>query len=55
MSTILMEIIQMINKLLFLKVQPSKKSVLCKKIKNSGKQEKKFQKGASSVLSTKLY
>lgn len=49
------EIIRMIRKLLFLKVQPSNSSILSKKIKLPKKQEKKFRKGASSVLSTKLY
>ena len=50
-----MEIMRMIKKLLFLKVQPQNTSILSRKIKTSNKQEKKFKKGASSVLSTKLY
>lgn len=52
---IFMEIMRMIKKLLFLKVQPQKTSILSRKLKTSNKQDKRFQKGASSVLSTKLY
>jgi len=43
-----------IKKLLFLKGMQSKGSVLSRKIKVSGKQEDKYKKGDSSVLSAKI-
>lgn len=51
----LVRIMQIIKKLLMLKSTKSQESVLSRKIKISGKQENKFKKGASSVLSTKLH
>ena len=49
------KIMRGIKKLLFLKGTQSKGSVLSRKIKISNKQERKYKKGASSVLSTKVY
>lgn len=49
------EFVQMIKKLLFLRGVQSKGSILNRKIKISGKQEKNIKKRDSSILSTKVY
>lgn len=49
------EIFNAIIKIFFLKGMRSDGSVLNRKIKVSGKDEKKYKKGDSSVLSTKIY
>lgn len=51
----LLRIMQGIKKLLFLRGTQAKGSILSRKIKISGKQQNKYKKGASSVLSAKLY